>query len=183
MLSTRIAIVGGGLSGLYTAFRLEQAGIGDYRLFEARDGFGGRILSASLPDALGPTSREVDRFDLGPTWFWPDMQPQLDRLFHDLGLPRFAQHEAGDMVVERSRRTTPTDAWLSHSHRPHSHGSRSRGLHSLDPFLLFLSPSHNAGHQQQNRKRARGRHDHSTSLAKALTIVQWMLPAEEGVAG
>lgn len=107
MLSTRIAIVGGGLSGLYAAFRLEQAGIGDYRLFEARDGFGGRILSAPLPDALGTTSREADRFDLGPTWFWPDMQPQLDRLIHDLGLPRFAQHEAGDMVVERSRTEPP----------------------------------------------------------------------------
>ncbi len=41
----------------------------------------------------------LDRVDLGPTWFWPAFQPQLDRLVHELGLERFAQHEEGDLVV------------------------------------------------------------------------------------
>lgn len=92
--SARIAIVGGGLSGLYAAYRLEQEGCTDYVLLEARDTLGGRILSTG-------------GFDLGPTWFWPELQPGLDRLVRELGLERFAQHEAGDMMGERSRGERP----------------------------------------------------------------------------
>lgn len=87
--TTDIAIVGAGLAGLYAAFLLEQAGITDYRLLEARSRTGGRIAS------LAP-----EGFDLGPTWFWPEQQPALDRLVHSLGLARFAQHETGDLLFE-----------------------------------------------------------------------------------
>jgi monoamine oxidase len=94
MPGTRFAIVGGGMSGLYAAYRLEQQGCTDYVLLEAREVPGGRILSTG-------------RFDLGPTWFWPDLQPGLDRLVRELGLERFAQHESGDMMAERSRSEGP----------------------------------------------------------------------------
>lgn len=112
MSNTRFAIVGGGLSGLYAAFLLEQHGVSDYVLLEARDSFGGRIASASsgeLPthgrrDATG----ESDRFDLGPTWFWPELQPQLDRLVGELGLARFVQHEIGDLLIERAHGVPPS---------------------------------------------------------------------------
>jgi monoamine oxidase len=99
MQTARIAIVGGGLSGLYAAFLLEQRGLRDYVLIEARERLGGRIASLSLGD--------LDRFDLGPTWYWPALQPQLDQLIHDLGLQFFKQHESGDMVVERSTCARP----------------------------------------------------------------------------
>ena len=46
MQAARIAIVGAGLAGLYAAFLLEQQGIKDYVLLEARDTLGGRIASA-----------------------------------------------------------------------------------------------------------------------------------------
>lgn len=97
MLNARIAIIGGGLSGLYAAYRLALLGVTDYLLLEARDVFGGRIATASPPGA-GPH----ERFDLGPTWFWPQWQPALDRLIADLALARFAQYETGDMRVELS---------------------------------------------------------------------------------
>ncbi|MDE2605868.1 MAG: FAD-dependent oxidoreductase [Burkholderiales bacterium] len=93
MPPTRLTILGGGLAGLYAAYLLEQHGIHDYLLIEARPRWGGRIDAASSG---------ADAFDLGPTWFWPALQPQLDHLVRDLGLASFAQHEAGDMVVERS---------------------------------------------------------------------------------
>ncbi|WP_028204540.1 flavin monoamine oxidase family protein [Paraburkholderia nodosa] len=104
MRTPRIAIVGGGLSGLYAAYLLQQQGIGDYVLFEAREAPGGRILSASGQNTAANGSIDgLDRIDLGPTWFWPEIQPELDSVIRDLGIARFEQHQIGDMLVERSR--------------------------------------------------------------------------------
>ena len=55
MSETKIAIIGGGLAGLYAAYRLRQLGIA-FDLFEARNRLGGRILST-----------ESGGFDLGPS--------------------------------------------------------------------------------------------------------------------
>ena len=76
MQAARIAIVGGGLAGLYAAHVLERKGIHDHVVLEARDVWGGRIASTSLVAGGSP----LDRFDLGPTWFWPAYQSQLDRV-------------------------------------------------------------------------------------------------------
>lgn len=106
MKSTDIAIVGGGLSGLYAAYLLEKRGIKNYQVFEARDTLGGRIKSATVEPhkaaGVENTEQELNRFDLGPTWYWPDFQPQLHQLILELGLSTFEQFETGDMVVERS---------------------------------------------------------------------------------
>jgi monoamine oxidase len=88
MKTVKVAIIGAGLSGLYAAYLLEQQGISDYVVIEARTDTGGRILSAS-------------GFDLGPAWFWPDYQPELDHLVNELGLRRFEQYDTGDMLVEQ----------------------------------------------------------------------------------
>ena len=112
MQTARIAIVGAGLSGLYAAYLLEQQGIKDYVLLEARDSLGGRIASAPASGLLAPAAptnaEKSDRVDLGPTWFWPGYQHQLGQLVNDLGLESFEQHETGDMVVERSPHESPT---------------------------------------------------------------------------
>lgn len=99
----KIAIIGGGLSGLYAAYLLEKSGISDYILLEARDEVGGRISDFSF--SSGTT---IDRFDLGPTWFWPDFQPQLDAVISSFNLERFAQYEQGNLVVERTPNNPPT---------------------------------------------------------------------------
>jgi monoamine oxidase len=96
-----VAIVGGGLAGLYAARRLHALGI-NFHLFEARDRLGGRILSAN--DAGQSSS---DGFDLGPSWFWPEMQRGLAALVEELGLETFPQYSDGDVVVERLPREEP----------------------------------------------------------------------------
>ena len=103
MHTTRIAIVGAGLAGLYAAYLLEQRGITDYVVLEARERVGGRIASL-VPDGAGNIT---EAFDLGPSWFWPGFQHALGELVESLGLSSFAQHETGDMMVERSHQVPP----------------------------------------------------------------------------
>lgn len=98
MRSTDIAIVGGGLAGL-SAARVLQAHGADFVLLEARERLGGRILTV---DERGMPA--VDGFDLGPSWFWPHLQPAIDDLVKDLGLQAFAQNSEGDVIFERMSR-------------------------------------------------------------------------------
>lgn len=96
-----VLIVGGGLAGLTAARRLHAAGIA-FQLLEARDRLGGRILST---DVHGLPAR--DGFDLGPSWFWPGMQPAMAELVRELNLDCFPQHSEGDVVFQRMSRETP----------------------------------------------------------------------------
>lgn len=78
-------IIGGGLSGMYAAFLLaakKKAVI----LLEARNRVGGRILS---PEHNGFCT------DLGPSWYWPRMNPRVKALVQTLGLKGYPQFEAG----------------------------------------------------------------------------------------
>jgi len=110
----KIAIIGGGLSGLYAAYQLEQKGITDYVLLEARAHLGGRIS-----DFLSNSQSKSNSFDLGPTWFWPEFQPQLSELIKSLKLETFAQFEQGHTLIERSSSQPPT-ATPGYMHSPTS---------------------------------------------------------------
>jgi len=90
MIKTSIIIIGGGLSGLYAAYLLEQAGFKDYLLLEAKHHLGGRIQSK-------------DEIDLGAIWIWPDLNPELMKLVHKLNLPYFYQQSSGEIMFEKQR--------------------------------------------------------------------------------
>lgn len=100
-----VLIVGGGLAGLVCAHRLQQAGV-DCAVLEARDRPGGRILTV---DATGQPA--ADGFDLGPSWYWPALQPDLQALVDELGLENFRQHDRGATLLQR----WPGEAPLRHA--------------------------------------------------------------------
>lgn len=85
-MTAPVLIIGGGLAGLVAARTLHRAGVA-FQLIEARDRLGGRILT-------------VDGFDLGPSWFWPDMQPDFAGFVQDLGVGTFAQAQTGDLMLQ-----------------------------------------------------------------------------------
>jgi len=89
-----IVIIGGGLAGLYAARLLHEKGA-DFILMEARQRLGGRIYSVN---ASG--SGYEDRYDLGPSWLWPEMQPGLAALIGELNLRAFPQHSVGDVLLD-----------------------------------------------------------------------------------
>ncbi|MBX9793012.1 MAG: NAD(P)/FAD-dependent oxidoreductase, partial [Burkholderiaceae bacterium] len=84
-----VAIIGGGLCGLALAHSLQARGC-DWRLFEARERLGGRVLTAQAGDGTP--------IDLGATWFWPSSQPAITRLVADLGLQSFEQIDDGRVL-------------------------------------------------------------------------------------
>lgn len=99
-----VAIIGGGLSGLALAQRLLDAGRSAC-VFEAADRFGGRIVS--LPAAPG------FRYDLGPGWIWPAMQPRLAAFIAQHGIGVYPQWLAGKSLYQTSREQ-PAKAFLDH---------------------------------------------------------------------
>jgi len=94
-----IIVIGAGLSGLYTAWRLHQQQK-DVVLLEARDRIGGRILSTCIGD------KKENCVDLGPAWVWPQLQPRLNNLFVELDIKLFNQFTQGDMLYEASVNNT-----------------------------------------------------------------------------
>lgn len=104
-MNTDVAIIGGGLAGLAVADALQRRGV-DFRLIEARDRFGGRILSTTVT-----VGAQAVALDLGPAWFWPGQRRVAD-LADRLGLTTFRQHSTGTTVFEERgggvRRDFPT---------------------------------------------------------------------------
>jgi monoamine oxidase len=94
-----VIIVGGGLAGLYAAYRLEQQHI-PYLLIEAKSKLGGRILGAENKITSGHF------FDLGPTWVFPHHH-KVRHLVKQLGLSLFEHYAKGDVLYQTSDNQLP----------------------------------------------------------------------------
>eukprot|EP01119_Soliformovum_irregulare_P022501 TRINITY_DN7711_c0_g1_i1.p1 TRINITY_DN7711_c0_g1~~TRINITY_DN7711_c0_g1_i1.p1 ORF type:complete len:486 (+),score=154.30 TRINITY_DN7711_c0_g1_i1:81-1538(+) len=81
-----VAIVGGGLSGLYAATLLAKQGK-SVILLEAKNRLGGRTETVEY---------QGRKFDVGAQWVGPvHLQPRLNRLIEELGFKVEIQHSAG----------------------------------------------------------------------------------------
>jgi monoamine oxidase len=155
---TQVAIVGAGLAGLYAAWLLDRQGIPDYVLLEARAVPGGRIATFDPAGGRDPgAAGRRDRFDLGPAWFWPDYQQEMRDLIDRLGLERFAQHETGDMMFERSSQAAP-ERTLGYVNAPASM-RLSGGMGALiDALYRTLGPERLVTGQAVRRMRVNAGH-------------------------
>ncbi len=92
MPGLEVCVIGGGISGLHTAYQLANRGV-SFKLLEARNRLGGRIYSTS--------SIANTQLDLGPSWFWPG-QSHILNLVHELELENrvFEQYSQGDGIYE-----------------------------------------------------------------------------------
>ncbi len=95
-MNTDVLIVGGGLSGLSLARRLQSLGV-EYHLVEARPRLGGRIFTEAVH-----FEGQTGYFDTGPAWFWPG-QPRMEKLVQELGLKAFLQYAEGELSFEDER--------------------------------------------------------------------------------
>ena len=82
-----VVVVGGGFSGLSSAYALHKAGL-KVAVLEARDRLGGR--SQSIPLSTGPGIVE-----LGATWINNSTQPAVFALTQEFGLETIEQYDQG----------------------------------------------------------------------------------------
>ncbi|KXT83192.1 putative monoamine oxidase [Streptococcus oralis] len=139
-------IIGAGLSGLYMAYRLQEAGK-DYLILEAKDQAGGR--------ASGLETGNQRELELGATWFWPDFDKELASLVADLQLETFDQ-KTGTYLYEKSIHD------IRSFERAFSDGRRiSGGMSQLIKALLaVLDPK--KIHYQEAARSVRLESDHVT---------------------
>jgi monoamine oxidase len=78
-------IIGAGLSGMYAAYLLSQRKK-SFVLLEARERIGGRILCREHHGLFS---------DLGPSWYWPQINPKMVQLIQNLGVKGYRQFEEG----------------------------------------------------------------------------------------
>jgi len=128
-----IIIVGGGLSGLALLRELHGSGL-KAALYEARERFGGRILS-------------YGSYDVGPTWIWPDQQPRIARLTQSLKLKLFPQYFAGFSLYQAGLHAAP-QRFMDNATYAHARRLEGGMLRLIDALLDTLpSTSMNLNHR------------------------------------
>jgi monoamine oxidase len=90
-----VAVVGGGLAGLWTATRLVEAGVST-AVLEARERPGGRTLTRPLGRSM---------VDLGAQFIGP-AHHRLAKLAADLGVETHATYTEGRKILERARKVS-----------------------------------------------------------------------------
>jgi monoamine oxidase len=134
-----VVIIGAGLSGLYTAYLLKKHGI-KATILEARERIGGRIhsISPQLTEANNHEAREY--FDMGPAWFWPEMNPLFKGLVKELRLVAFEQYSDGDYLIDESVDKKPRVYPAAYMGQSSSHRLEGGMMSIVNGLLEALPP-------------------------------------------
>lgn len=107
--TTDIIIVGGGLSGLVTAYTLLQTQAHlSFIILEASSRVGGRVHTVNTDKTVAPV-------EMGATWVFPQLGGHLTALLQALDISVFPQRQSGRVVMvgsngERQQYNEPNDA-------------------------------------------------------------------------
>ena len=126
-----IAIIGGGLAGLSLAQRLRE-NKRSVTVFEARDRFGGRIVSLPVAHPF--------RHDLGPSWVWPELQPHLASFIADEHIAIYPQWLSGSSLYQ-SERTSAPQVYVDHGSYAPARRVQGGAYHLIEILLQQLPPS------------------------------------------
>jgi len=131
-----VAIIGAGLSGLSLAAQLHERGY-YLAVFEGRDRIGGRILS--LPPRAGEAASPF-RFDLGPSWIWPEAQPYLSEFVRRSGVGVYEQWQRGASLY-MAQPEAPPEAYFDEGGYAGANRVDGGAYHLVDVLLQTL-PGH-----------------------------------------
>lgn len=101
----KIIVIGGGLSGLYLTYLLQQKGI-NYTVLEASSRLGGRI--ETIEGKLGTP------MEIGATWF-SDIHEHLLSLLNELGLEKYPQFTKGKSLFQTKSFEPPQEFYIPES--------------------------------------------------------------------
>ncbi|MGR8935612.1 MAG: flavin monoamine oxidase family protein [Gammaproteobacteria bacterium] len=175
-----VAVIGGGLAGLALAQRL-QAEQRCFALFEARERFGGRILSLAPPSSQ-QSGEETFRSDLGPSWIWPDEQPRIAAFVAEHDLAIYAQWQQGKSLYQ-SDRLRPAQAFIDRTTYAAARRIAGGTYRLVEALLAKLPPA--SLHLQQRLQSLSDRGDHvelrfdngaATLVAQARQVVLTLPP-------
>jgi monoamine oxidase len=121
-----VLIIGGGLSGLLTGYRLKKEGV-PFKILEARDRVGGRINTVKCTNNTP--------VEMGATWF-TDQHKNLIALLKELELDYFDQH-IDSSVLFQSSNTSPIQS-IKIPSQPPSHRIAGGTSHLIDTLLERL---------------------------------------------
>ena len=121
-----VLIIGGGLSGLLTGYRLKKEGV-PFQILEARDRVGGRIHTIN-----GTSNTPVE---MGATWF-TDQHKNLIGLLNELELDYFDQHMDSSVLFQSSN-TSPIQS-IKIPSQPSSYRIAGGTSHLIETLLERL---------------------------------------------
>ena len=97
-MKRKVIIVGAGLTGLLTAYRLQELGV-EVMVLEARNRIGGRIHTVTSGNA---------KVEMGATWF-NDAHQNMKELIEELELPYFEQYLQGKSYFQTFSNVPPQE--------------------------------------------------------------------------
>ena len=127
-MNTSVVVIGAGLTGLLTAYRLQELGF-DVAVLEARDRIGGRIHTLESGNA---------KVEMGATWFNESHYHLLD-VIEEFKVPYFEQFMTGKSYFQTFSNVPPQEIAVPNDSP--SYRFKNGTIHLLNSIVAKLKPN------------------------------------------